>query len=117
MSEKVESKVRPRWVRPVGRATDRYHSFSAWIPQPGWDAGKTPFELIYGGKADLTDLPVCGAVVWVQDISSGKLGVRAKEGRWLGCDGVSDGSRIYWKERHGLVMSVLMRVLWSMDRP
>jgi hypothetical protein len=70
-----------------------------WTGMKALPMGKTPFELIYKEKADVTNLLVWGAVVWVHDASSGKLGVRAKEGRWLGCDGVSNGSRIYWKER------------------
>jgi hypothetical protein len=56
---------------------------------------KTPFEMVYGKKPDLSRLPEFGAKVWVHDPNNSKLDGRAKGGRWVGFDEVSSGHRIY----------------------
>ena len=56
---------------------------------------KTPFEMVYGKKPDLSRLPEFGAKVWVHDPDGSKLDGRAQEGHWVGFDEVSSGHRIY----------------------
>jgi transposase InsO family protein len=43
--------------------------------------GATPFEMINGERPLFKDVPIWGSIMWVHDISSGKLGVRATEAR------------------------------------
>jgi hypothetical protein len=42
--------------------------------------GVTLFEMIHDEKLKLKTLPVWGTVIWVHNTSTGKLGMRAKEG-------------------------------------
>ena len=42
--------------------------------------GKTPFEMLFGKKPDLSDLPEWGAKVWVLKEKHGKLDAKADEG-------------------------------------
>lgn len=60
--------------------------------------GKTSFELVYGKKPDLRGLREWGDEVWVHQAGGDKLGGRAKKGRWIGYDGESNGSRIYYPD-------------------
>ncbi|TFY51058.1 hypothetical protein EVJ58_g10760 [Rhodofomes roseus] len=60
--------------------------------------GMTPFQAVTGRVPGLAGLPVWGTRVWVHDTSSGKLGVRAKEARWVGFDAQSKGHRVYLPE-------------------
>ena len=62
-------------------------------------SGKTPYELVTGKKPNLADLREWGCPVWVHDTSGSKLDGRAKEGRWVGFDEQSKGSRVYWPEK------------------
>lgn len=58
--------------------------------------GMTPFEAATGKKPDLSALPEWGCAVWVHTKENSKLDARAVEGRWVGFDDQSNGSRIYW---------------------
>jgi hypothetical protein len=62
-------------------------------------SGKTPYELVTGKKPNLSQLHEWGCSVWVHDITGSKLDGRAKEGRWVGFDEQSKGSRVYWPEK------------------
>ena len=57
--------------------------------------GKTPYEVIYGVKPNLANLPDWGAQVFMMKESSGKLDSKAIEGCWLGYSSVSKGHCIY----------------------
>lgn len=50
------------------------------------DNGMTPYQVLTGKKPNLGGLHKWGCKVWVHDYGNEKLGVRAKEGRWLGFD-------------------------------
>ena len=56
--------------------------------------------MVTGKKPNLSDLREWGSVVWVHDDSGSKLDGHAKEGRWVGFDEQSKGSRVYWPEKH-----------------
>jgi hypothetical protein len=56
--------------------------------------------MVTGKKPNLSDLREWGSVVWVHDDSGTKLDGHAKEGRWVGFDEQSKGSRVYWLEKH-----------------
>jgi hypothetical protein len=77
-----------------------------WLKNRTWTralpTGKTPYELLYDSPALLNDIPTWGAHVWVYETSSGKLGVRVCEGRWVGVDTSSNGHRIYWPEKRSV---------------
>lgn len=59
--------------------------------------GRTPYEIVYDIPPNLKDVPIWGQDVWVHDKKSGKVGVRAQKGRWVGYDLNSNGHRIYFK--------------------
>jgi hypothetical protein len=61
--------------------------------------GKTPFEMMFGNKPDLTNLPEWGAKAWVLKEDCGKLDAKADEGRWVGYSRESKAHRIYWPGR------------------
>ena len=64
---------------------------------------KTPYEMMYGKKPDLSGLREWGTKVWVHDTSGSKLDGRAKIGRWVGYDEESIGAhRIYWPEKKSI---------------
>jgi len=63
-------------------------------------SGKTPYELVTGKKPNLSELREWGCPIWVHDSTGSKLDGRAKEGRWVGFDEQSKGSRVYWPEKH-----------------
>jgi len=79
-----------------------------WLKNRTWTRalpkGVTPYELVIGDTPVLRDIPEWGSVVWVHDTSSGKLGIRAKEGRWVGYDLNSLGHRVYWKDRRAVTV-------------
>ena len=58
--------------------------------------GKRPFEMLFGKKPDLSDLPEWGAKVWVLKEECGKLDAKADEGQWVGYSRESKAHRIYW---------------------
>ncbi len=61
--------------------------------------GKTPYEAVTGKKPDLKGLREWGEKCWVRlETKAMKLGGRVREGRWIGFDETSNGSRIYWHE-------------------
>lgn len=61
--------------------------------------GKTPFEIFYGTKPNLSGLPEFGCEVWVHTTEGSKLDGRAVKGRWVGYDEESSGHRIYSPEK------------------
>ncbi|PBL04010.1 hypothetical protein ARMGADRAFT_877573, partial [Armillaria gallica] len=59
----------------------------------------TPYEAVTGKKPDLKGLREWGEKCWVRlETKAMKLGSRVREGRWIGFDETSNGSRIYWPE-------------------
>ncbi|OJT10146.1 Retrovirus-related Pol polyprotein from transposon TNT 1-94 [Trametes pubescens] len=54
-------------------------------------------------------VPIWGSRVWVHDTSDGKLGERAKCGRWVGFDSQSQGSRVYWPSKHNVTVECNIR--------
>lgn len=66
--------------------------------------GKSPYEAFLDEKPNLNGVPQWGCRVWVHDASQSKLSPRAREGRWLGYDPTSNGSRIYWPETKSLTV-------------
>ncbi|KAF9799678.1 hypothetical protein IEO21_10525 [Rhodonia placenta] len=77
--------------------------------------GMTPFEAVTGRAPGLAGLPVWGAKVWVYDTSTGKLGVRTKDARWVGFDAQSCGHRVYWPD--GRRVTIERNVRFSVDEP
>jgi len=61
--------------------------------------GHTPFEAVTGKVPDLRNLPEWGCLVWVHDRSTGKLGVWAKKGYWVGFYHQTNGHHIYWPKK------------------
>jgi hypothetical protein len=61
-------------------------------------SGKTPYELVYSRKPDLSDLKEWGTLVWVHDASGTKLDGRGREGRWIGFEEESNVHRIYFED-------------------
>ena len=60
--------------------------------------GKTPYEMLYGKKLNVKDLPVWGTRVWVHNTSRLKLDMRVHEGRWIRFDPESNGHQIYFED-------------------
>ena len=60
--------------------------------------GKTPYEAALGVKPDLSGVHEWGEKCWVHVEKGSKLGGRVREGRWVGVDDESKGSRIYWPD-------------------
>jgi hypothetical protein len=58
--------------------------------------GKTPFEVYYGKKPNITNLHKFGCKVWVHNPNNLKLDGRLEISRWVGFDEVSNGHHIYW---------------------
>lgn len=66
--------------------------------------GKTPYEMLYGKKPNLMDLPVWGTKVWVHDPRGTKLDVRAEEGKWVGFDAETGAHQIYFQARRTIAV-------------
>ena len=66
--------------------------------------GKTPYEMLYGKKPNLKNLHEWGTEVWVHTTEGSKLDGRAKVGRWIGFDEVSNGHRIYWPDKRSVTI-------------
>ena len=64
--------------------------------------GRTPYEAVFGTKPNLKEVREWGEKVWVRTEGGNKLGGRVKEGRWLGIDEQSKGSRIYWPDKQSV---------------
>jgi hypothetical protein len=60
----------------------------------------TPFKAVTGKVPDLQNLLEWGCLMWVHDRSTGKLGIWAKEGYWVGFDHQTNRHQIYWPEKH-----------------
>jgi hypothetical protein len=61
--------------------------------------GKTPFEILYGRRPDLSRLKEWGSKVWVHATKGTKLDERAKAGRWMGFDDATNGHHVYWPDK------------------
>jgi hypothetical protein len=61
--------------------------------------GKTPFEVRYGRKPDLSNLVPFGTKAWVKIFSAGKLEPRSELGYFVGYDKESTGHRIYFPSK------------------
>ena len=61
---------------------------------------KTPYEMLYGKKPDLENLPTWGVKCWVLDRTRSKLDNCAKESHWIGFDAESAAHRIYLPDQH-----------------
>ena len=66
--------------------------------------GKTPYEMLNGKKPNLSRLHEWGTEVWVHTTEGNKLEGRAKVGRWIGFDEVSNGHRIYWPDKRSVTI-------------
>ena len=64
--------------------------------------GKTPFEIFFGVKPNLRDLPEFGTKVWVHTPGGSKLEGRSVVGRWVGFDEESSSHRIYSPEKRSV---------------
>jgi len=73
---------------------------SCWLanrtPKSALPDGKSPYEMATGIKPDLSEVKPWGVKVYVRRINAGKLSSQADEGRFVGFDDESKGSRIYW---------------------
>ena len=58
--------------------------------------GKTPFEMLFNKKPDLSNLPEWGTKVWVLKEDRGKLEAKADEGHWVGYSRDSKSHHVYW---------------------
>jgi hypothetical protein len=61
--------------------------------------GKTPYEMLYSKKPNLSQLKEWGGIVWVHTSEGTKLDGRSKKGKWIGFDEVSNGHQIYWPDK------------------
>ena len=59
---------------------------------------KTPYEVLYQKKPNLSNIPVWGCHIKVHDNTGLKLDMQACDRRWVGFDLDSDGHRIYWPD-------------------
>ena len=65
---------------------------------------KTPYEMLYGKKPDLGNLPSWGVKCWVLEDTGSKLDDRAKEGHWVRFDTESTAHQIYLPDRHAVII-------------
>ena len=70
---------------------------------------KTPYEVLYQKKPNLSNIPVWGCHVKVHDNTGLKLNMRVRDGRWVGFNLDSDRHRIYWPDTRavGVEQSVI----------
>jgi len=59
---------------------------------------KTPYEVLYQKKPNLSNIPIWGCRVKVHNNTGSKLDMRARDRCWVGFDIESDGHRIYWPD-------------------
>ncbi|RXW11527.1 hypothetical protein EST38_g14328 [Candolleomyces aberdarensis] len=82
--------------------------FSVWLHNRQFTTSvptlKTPYEIVTGSKPNLSTLHPWGAKVLVKDLKAGKLQSRVREGRYLGPDEESLGSRIYWEGKRSITV-------------
>lgn len=62
--------------------------------------GKTPFEMLFNKKPDLSNLPEWGTKVWVLKEDHGKLEAKADKGHWVGYSRDSKSHHVYWPGKH-----------------
>ena len=59
-----------------------------------------PYEMMYGKKPDLANLPEWGSRCWVHDMTGSKLDARVHKARWVGFDlDTSNAHRVYFTDR------------------
>ena len=74
--------------------------------------GKTPYEMVYGEKPDLSRAREFGCKVMVKVKAVDKLDARAKEGRYLGPSSeTSDGFHVYWPKTRRVTVERNVRFL------
>ena len=61
--------------------------------------GKTPHEVFWGTKPDISHLRPWGCELRIHTTSGSKLADRAQIARWVGWDEESDAHRVYWPDR------------------
>ena len=72
--------------------------------------GKTPYEMLYGTKPDLSRIFDWGAPIWVHDATSDKLGARGVLGRWVGLDRDGGSHCVYWPGKHLITVERSVRL-------
>jgi hypothetical protein len=72
--------------------------------------GKTPYEMLYKTKPDLSRLFDWGAPIWVHDATGSKLDARGVLGRWVGLDRDGGHHRVYWPDKHSLTIERSVRL-------
>jgi hypothetical protein len=77
--------------------------------------GKIPYEMLYGKKPHLGDLPVWGSKYWVLDCSGSKLDDRATEGHWVGYNSESTAHQIYLPDRRAVIIERNV-TFWRRDK-
>jgi len=72
---------------------------------------KTPYEVLYQKKPDLSNIPIWGCHIKVHDNTGSKLDMRACDRRWVGFNIESDGHQIYWPDTRavGVERSVIFK--------
>ena len=71
--------------------------------------GKTPYEMLYKQKPDLSRIFDWGAPIWVHDATGDKLEARGVLGRWVGLDGDGGFHRVYWPGKHSITIERSVR--------
>ncbi|KAF8836132.1 hypothetical protein BDN67DRAFT_911729 [Paxillus ammoniavirescens] len=59
---------------------------------------KTPYEMLFSKKPNLSNLPVWGCRVKVHTMAGSKLNMRAHNGHWVGFDCDSNGHHVYFED-------------------
>ena len=71
--------------------------------------GKTPYEMLYKTKPDLSKIFDWGAPIWVHDATGDKLGACGVLGWWVGLDRDSGSHRVYWPGKHSITVERSVR--------
>ena len=71
--------------------------------------GKTPYEMLYKTKPDLSRILNWGAPIWVHDAPGDKLDARGVLGQWVGLDRDSGSHRVYWPGKHSITVERSVR--------
>jgi hypothetical protein len=71
--------------------------------------GRTPYEMLYKTKPDLSGIFDWGAPIWVHDATGDKLGARGVLGRWVGLDRDGGSHRVYWPGKHSITVERSVR--------
>ncbi len=66
--------------------------------------GSTPHERGTGQKPNLSNLPCFGVTCWMHQENVGKLDPKSKPARWVGYELQSKGHKVYWPDRHTVLV-------------